>query len=135
MAQSEAVGRITVGEFTETFRMDLSFWSTNDYRRSWRNALQALEDNRTATSCLISSITDPETTNFVFCWPLYRSEEDVYVQNSVLFLDELDVRFEPEAPWHFVGPRCAIDEDGNRISEWSTGMAELRLFLESSREE
>ena len=134
-ASSEAVGRITVGEFAETFRMDLSFWSVSDYRRSWKRALQVLVDDEAAISCLISSITDPENSNFVFCWPLYRSGEDVYVQNSVVFLDELDSRFDPEEPWHFMRPRCAIDDDGNRISEWSTGMTELRLFLESGREE
>jgi hypothetical protein len=132
-APSEAVGRITVGEFAETFHMDLSFWNVSDYRRSWKRALQVLAGDETAVSCLISSITDPENSNFIFCWPLYRSGKDVYVQNSVIFLDELDGRFDPEQPWNFVGPRCAIDDDGNRISEWSTGMTELRRFLESDR--
>ncbi|MET7714369.1 hypothetical protein [Streptomyces sp. NPDC005407] len=134
-ASSEAVGRITVGEFAETFRMDLSFWSVSDYRRSWKRALQVLADDETAISCLISSITDPGNSNFVFCWPLYRSGEDVYVQNSVVFLDELEGGFDPEEPWHFVGPRCTIDDEGNRISEWSTGMTERRLFLESGKQE
>jgi hypothetical protein len=39
-ASSEAVGRITIGEFVETFRMDLSFWGVREYRASWKRALQ-----------------------------------------------------------------------------------------------
>ncbi|MEU0649506.1 hypothetical protein [Streptomyces umbrinus] len=104
-ASSEAVGRITVGEFAETFRMDLSFWSVSEYRRSWKRALQVLAGDEAASSCLISSITDPENSNFVLCWPLYRSGEDVYVRNSAVFRGELDSGFDPEEPWHFMCPR------------------------------
>jgi hypothetical protein len=84
-----------------------------------------------SVSCLIASITDPETSNFIFCWPLYRSGEDVYVQNSVVFLGELDREFDAEEPWNSVGPRRLIDDDGNQISEWPTKMADVRRFFES----
>lgn len=33
-SSSEAVGRVRVGDFMETFRMNLSFWSVDEYRRS-----------------------------------------------------------------------------------------------------
>ncbi|MEC4014770.1 hypothetical protein [Streptomyces sp. H27-D2] len=132
-APSEAVGRITVGEFTEGFPMNLSFWSASDYQRSWSHALQVLAEDENGVSCLIASITDPENTNFIFSWPLYRSREDVYVQNAIIFLDELDGRFNPEEPWKFVDPHCTINEDGDRISEWPTGMAEINRFLASEK--
>ncbi|MEC4016972.1 hypothetical protein [Streptomyces sp. H27-D2] len=80
---------------------------------------------------MTSSITGPENSNFIFCWPLYRSGEDVYVRNSIIFLDELDGRFDPEEPENFMGARHAVNEDGDRISEWSTGLAEISRFLES----
>ncbi|WP_405055938.1 hypothetical protein OG474_24715 [Kribbella sp. NBC_01505] len=130
----EAVGRITVGEFSETFRMSLRFWSVSDYRRSWRRGLRALVDDEHGTSCLMSSITDPENSNFLMCWPLFRSGEEVWVQNSMIFPEELDDAFDPEEPWKSVGPRCVVNEDGIRISEWATEIAEVRAFLELSGE-
>ncbi|MFC4496164.1 hypothetical protein ACFPA8_18730 [Streptomyces ovatisporus] len=130
-SRSQAVGRIKVGGFMETFLMELSFWSVNEYRRSWRRALTALEQAETTTSCLISSITDPVHSNFISCWPMYREVDAVYVQNSIIFLDELDEAFDPQEPWRYVQPRCSVDEDGNRVSEWVTSMSRVRLFRES----
>jgi hypothetical protein len=122
-------GRITVGAFADEFEASLTFWSADDYRASWRSALSVLAAAETATSCLVSSITDPATSNFVFCWPLYRDGDDVYVQSSLIFLDELPGEFDPARPWLFVQPRSTVDEDGNHISEWHTGMPAVRQFL------
>ncbi|MFE5935756.1 hypothetical protein ACFQ69_10260 [Streptomyces sp. NPDC056470] len=129
---SEAVGRIKVGEFTEKFLMDLSFWTVDDYRRSWDAALRKLEDAENSTSCLIASITDPAASNFISCWPMYRDGEVVYVQNSIIFLDELHEQFNPQEPWRYVEDRSTVDEDGNRISEWSTSTSQVRRFRESA---
>lgn len=116
-------------DFTEDFPMDLTYWSEDNYRDSWTAALHVLDEGRTATTCLISSITDPTNSNFIFCWPLYRDGEDVYVQNSLIFLDELTDEFLPGEPWRSVEPRTTVDEDGNKISEWRTSMDEVRAFL------
>lgn len=130
----EAVGRIRVGDFVESFPMNLSYWGTEDYVRSWRRALRILEESDTAVSCLVSSITEPETSNFVFCWPLYRQGDDVFVQNAVIFLEgagvdaDVEMPFRADAPWLSVRPRTVVDEDGNRVSEWRTEMAVIREF-------
>jgi hypothetical protein len=124
-----AVGRITVRGFEETFPMDLTYWGAEKYRASWVKALRVLERGDDATSCLISSITDPSTSNFVFCWPLYRSQDLVYVQNSIIFLEELDEDFDPDRPWRFVEPRSTVAEEGHEISEWQTTVDEVRDFL------
>lgn len=129
---SEAVGRIRVGGFTETFPMDLSFWTVDEYCRSWDGSLRKLDEIDNSTSCLIASITDPETSNFISCWPMYREGEEVYVQNSIIFLDELDEQFNPQEPWRYVEPRSSVDEDGNRISEWLTSTSQVRRFRESA---
>jgi hypothetical protein len=121
-------GRITVGAFTEEFEASLTFWTADDYRASWRAALSVLAGGETTVSCLVSSITDPATSNFVFCWPLYRDGDDVYVQSSLIFLDEISGKFDPARPWLFVQPRSTVDEDGNRISEWHTDIASIRQF-------
>ncbi|MGK9460652.1 hypothetical protein ACSLFT_11535 [Streptomyces sp. G6] len=128
----EALGCITVAEFQEQFPMSLSYWDVTAYEASWTQCLKVLvEGGNDATSCLLTSITDPANSNFAFCWPLYRSGGIVHVQNSIIFLDELAEEFEPEEPWRFVGPRATIDEDGQEISEWRTTVPAVERFLAS----
>ncbi|MGW3118505.1 hypothetical protein ACWDBW_15440 [Streptomyces sp. NPDC001107] len=109
--------------------MDLSYWSIGEYERSWRDSLHIIFDGEERDSCLISSITDPETSNFIFCWPLYRRRESVIIQNSIIFLDELERDFNPLEPWTSVRSRLTVDEDGNAISEWRTTVSAVREFL------
>ncbi|WP_226963066.1 hypothetical protein [Streptomyces mimosae] len=123
------MGVIRIGDFQEDFHASLSFWSADDYRRSWRSAFVALADDSAATSCLVTSITDPANSNFIFCWPLYRSGETVFVQNSLIFLEELTSPFDPAEPWHSVLPRETVSEEGRPISEWATTMSALGAFF------
>ncbi|AKJ10427.1 hypothetical protein ABB07_10465 [Streptomyces incarnatus] len=111
--------------------MDLTYWGVERYQASWVRALKVLEGADDAVSCLISSITDPANSNFVFCWPLYRSGSVVHIQNSIIFLEGIAEDFTPDEPWNFVEPRSMINEDGNEISEWQTNMDEVREFLRS----
>ncbi len=126
---TRAFGRIVIGDFTETFVVPLGFWGEADYRASWRRAFEVLEGAPRAVSCLMTSMTDPATSNFLVCWPMYREGEDVYVQNAIVLLDEIEGPFEPGAPWSSLEPRRWMDDDGNRISEWATSMGSLREFF------
>lgn len=83
-----AVGEIHLGEYREHFHAIVRFWSTQDYEASWTAALRRLLAGG-AVSCLVASLTDPQVTTFVTTWPLYRDDEEVFVQNRLLFLDEL----------------------------------------------
>jgi hypothetical protein len=124
-----ARGRITVEDFAETFRAPLGYWDESGYRRSWQQAFEVLNAGPHATSCLMTSMTDPGTSNLLICWPAYRAGEDVYLQNALIFLSESRATFDPAAPWDFVEPRRATDEDANNISEWATSMDSLRRFF------
>jgi hypothetical protein len=127
---AEASGRITIGDFTETFVVPLGFWDESDYRRSWRRAFEVLDDAADSTSCLMTSVTDPRESDFIVCWPMYRAGEVVYIQNAMIFLDETGAEdFDPAVPWRFVSPRQETDEDGNKVSEWITSMGSLREFF------
>jgi CdiI N-terminal domain len=126
---AEAFGTITIDDFSETFVVPLGFWGESDYRRSWRRAFEVLEADPRAVSCLMTSMTDPRNSNFLVCWPMYRSGEDVFVQNALIFLDETGEGFDPESPWGLVSPRQPIDEDGNKVSEWITSMDSVKEFF------
>ncbi|MEU0336965.1 hypothetical protein [Streptomyces sp. NPDC006193] len=110
--------------------MDLTYWDVGQYQTSWNRSLRVLERGDDATSCLISSITDPAKSNFIFCWPLYRAGEIVHIQNSIIFLEELAEDFNPAEPWRFVEPRSTVDEEGHVISEWQTTISAIRRFGE-----
>ena len=132
-AGAAAVGRITVRDFEEDFRMDLAYWNVEQYQASWIRALEVLGSADDAVACLVSSITDPVNSNFIFCWPLYRSGHAVHVQNSIILLDEIEEDFDPHEPWRHVEPRATVDEDGHEISEWETTVGEVGEFLRSLR--
>lgn len=48
---AEGSGRISIGDFTEAFRVPLGFWHESGYRRSWRRAFEVLNADPGATSC------------------------------------------------------------------------------------
>jgi CdiI N-terminal domain len=125
---AEAFGRIVIGDFRETFVVPLGLWGESDYRASWR-AFEVLEGDPRAVACLMTSMTDPVASNFLICWPVYREGADVYVQNAIVLLDEIEGPFDPWVPWGSPEPRRGMDEDGNRISEWATSMGSLREFF------
>ncbi|MES9524792.1 hypothetical protein [Streptomyces capoamus] len=108
--------------------MDLTYWDVEQYQASWAGALRVLERGDYATSCLIASITDPADSNFIFCWPLYRSGETVYIQNSIIFLEDHAEDFNPAEPWRYVRPRSTVDEEGHEISQWQTTISQIRRF-------
>lgn len=127
------IGRITIDSFTETFEMSLGLWSEADYRESWLHAFKILSERDHSTSCLMTSMTDPATGDFLMCWPLYRNGEVVHVQNSLILLDELESPFDVAEPWASVRPRETVNEDGQEISEWQTSMEALARFFEPAR--
>lgn len=125
-----AVGKLRLGKDDEYFESVLGFWAAYDYEHSWSVGLDRLLAGE-STSCLATSITNPSSANFVEVWPLYREGNDVYVQNCLIFLDQLSHEFDPDAPWDSVGPRSVVDEDGQAISEWKVNLSDIREFLES----
>jgi hypothetical protein len=42
---------------------------------------------------------DPSVANFIVWWPMYRVDETVFIQNQLLFLDQLASSFNEDAPF------------------------------------
>lgn len=125
-----AIGKLRLGEDDEYFESVLGFWGAADYEQSWSDGLRRILAGK-STSCLATSVTNPSSANFVEVWPLYREGSDVYVQNSLIFLDQLSHEFDPDAPWESVAPRSVVDEDGQTISEWRVSLDDIREYLET----
>jgi hypothetical protein len=126
-----AIGKLRLRDHDEYFESVLGFWGADDYERSWSVGLRRVLAGET-TSCLATSVTNPPTANFVEVWPLYREGNDVYVQNCLIFLDQLSHEFDADAPWESVSPRETVDEDGQVISEWKVNLTDIREFLRTT---
>jgi hypothetical protein len=125
-------GRIQIGSFEEMFEMSFEHWSPTHYERQWRDGADRLIKNE-LTSCLLASVTRPAGANFFFWWPMYRVEDNIYIQNQVLFSDQLDEPFDLSDPYRFIRARETVTEAGGPISEWQTTIDHISSWLSSDR--
>lgn len=118
---------IIIDEFSEMMNIPVTYWNICDYKRAWLRSLkEGLANKNHAT--LAVSMYEPEHTNFLFTWVLYFEEEKVFVQNKILFLDE-HPDFTVDKINYFIEPRITHNEDGMKISEWSTDLKSVLAFL------
>jgi hypothetical protein len=123
-----AIGRIQLGEHTETFEAFVGYWPIERYRQSWIAELRRLTGDADS-ACLLTSVWGkPEEANFAQAWTLYRFGEVVRVQENLILFDQLDHDFDPDEPWKSI-PSYAEFEDGERISEWRISLADIEEFL------
>ncbi|WP_315710641.1 hypothetical protein [Brenneria uluponensis] len=117
---------IIIDSFTEPVHIPLSYWNFDDYKQSWLMSLkEGIHSKKHAA--LAVSMYEPDHTNFIFVWVVYFSDNEVFVQNSILFLDECP-GFTPKNINNFIEPRTTHNEDGMKISEWHTDLKSILDF-------
>ena len=121
------LGAITIGSYVERFVAATEYWDITRYRYHWHEAITRILQG-SVKSALITSMYDPAVANFIYWWPMYRLGQIVQFQNHILFLNELE-QFDPNDPFHFVPERITINDDGEKISEWSASIEDLERFL------
>ena len=125
-------GRIRIGQFEEVFESSLEYWAPDQYETQWYSAVSRVLDKR-RDACLITSVTDPKTANFLFWWPIYVCGDLAIIQNQVLFLERFRKDFELDKAYQYLEPRESVSEDGEPISEWSVSLSELKSWRDSAR--
>ena len=111
-------GVIKIDGFEEAFESALSYWSQAQYEANWLQASVTISRGKSA--CFITSITNPEHSNFVRTWACYPINGKLVFQECILFLDELEPPFNINSPHLNVQPYESLSEDGEQISEWVT---------------
>jgi hypothetical protein len=111
-------GVIKIDGFEEAFESELSYWSQAQYEAHWHQAKETISTGNSA--CFITSITNPEHSNFIRTWACYPINGKLVFQECVLFLDELEPPFNANKPHLNVLPYESLTEDGEQISEWVT---------------
>ena len=122
------VGEIEINGEVESFFSPISYWSRSDYYKSW---VASLEDawRRTRPAVFIVSMRDPECAQFMFSWVAYFEGEDVYLQNKIIFNNDLMGKFCIKKINDHFGPRAMCNEDGQRISEWHITKMDITNFF------
>ncbi|WP_145577550.1 hypothetical protein [Yersinia alsatica] len=121
--------KIIIDEFEESLRLPLSYWSANDYKNFW---IKSLEEGISSKkhAALAVSMYEPEQSNFIFTWVIYFENDKIFLQNNILFLNEIQ-GFMPDRINDFIDIRTTHNEDGRKISEWSTDFKSVIDFYNS----
>lgn len=123
------MGLLTIGDYREGFAACLYRWNKKDYESQWREATRNLLEGRDRAALIVEYVGH-EAWKLEW-WPMYRVGETVFLQNHLLFFDQLARPFSIDDPYSSLKDRETVDEDGNRISEWSVNFSEIESFARS----
>jgi hypothetical protein len=116
---------ITIGSFKESFLSPLVYWSVDSYEKHWKENIRKFIFSKMDCTFLITEMYDPKYANFIRWWILYRNGEDVIFQEQVLFLEDVEGEFCLSSAHKLILPYQSINEDGEKISEWSIKISSL----------
>jgi hypothetical protein len=117
---------ITIGEFKEGMLIPVDYWSIKQYYASWLSSLKkGIYGKNNAT--LVVSMYSPKVANFLFSWVLYFRQENIIVQNKIIFLDEIK-NFSIDKINEYTSEYEAYSE-GEKVSEWYTTIDEIKEFM------
>lgn len=121
-------GRKTLGDFREEFLAHLDYWTPKQYEAQWRDAVLGIVSGK-SVDALITDMHDLRTAHHLVSWPMYREGDRVFVQNRLLFLNDLGRPQQLEDLIPRIGNRRTINDEGAQISEWDVGVSDLLAFL------
>lgn len=122
-----ARGLLSIGDWSEGFHSSLYLWTKSDYERQWRQAIRELLSGA-AKAALITEFLTPDVSSHLVWWPMYRKDETIYIQNHLLFFEDLTKPSSPDSPLSSLRDREITSKDGDLISEWTLPVSELFLF-------
>lgn len=104
-----------VGATRLHFRIDLRHWRVADYQRQWRDGIARLASG--ASSALVSRYSGIRGATHSI-WSLWRADGHVYVQPQCVLAAEVEMPFDPVAPYAHVGVRIPVSENELPLLEW-----------------
>jgi hypothetical protein len=121
-------GKIRIGDFEERFVMPLDWWNTDDYERQWQEGLQRIQV--ADKSCLVTYVVNPINGPFIDWWILYREQNNIIIQNQLLFGKKFEKKiaglpFTLETCYRFIEPRDALYDKKHGIALWTLNVSDL----------
>lgn len=122
-----ARGILMLGAAREYFLASLYHWSKKDYEKQWHHAIKTLLDGRNKAA-LITTYGSPEVATHLEWWPMYVRDCTVFIQDHLLFYDQLAEPFSVQNAFSFLRDRQTTNEHGKKISEWKVELFEVEAF-------
>ncbi len=110
-SNNERLGTIAVGDFSERFACSFPKEEVEQLESLWKSQLGRLLEGEKS----VALVHDPR-----FAWVIYRDGSECFVQQ--VFSENGDFS-------EHLTKRVTVNEDGERISEWSTTIDEISRFV------
>jgi hypothetical protein len=123
-----APGLLILVNVLEGFSANLAIWDKKVYEAHWRRELKSLLDGSSKVALVVCH-DDPAASSNLEIWPVYRDGEWARFQNHLPFYESFPPEFTVAEVSEFLKDREVVDEDGNRISEWSVALRDIEMFL------
>lgn len=130
---TKVLAEISIGEYTESFRLIVSRWRPEDYVCQWEGAARALAECRVDCCIFVTDIQPPAQSSSLGYWVLFREGDRVVAQERFLrHVPQVDL-FDPEAVAPAIPPRFQGSlAEQREVSEWTASMSDIRRFVLSS---
>lgn len=120
----DAAGEIVIGDFRAVFTSDLSFWSAEEYRESWRRGAAAVLER--GFGRFLASIGAPG--EMYDTWPCWRRGDEVILIHSIL-LSSISREFaQPEDAESYGPDRPEIDPGSDALKIHTCSLADIADF-------
>ncbi len=135
-------GKITIGEFTETFVMAIDTWNLEEYAQQWKEGLERIQTN--STSCLVVDIRNLRKHPAIELWALYKVGSTVFISRKIRWGKIFKTVAAGKKPYYFetcyqfVEPRTtnekgnAINAEGYELIEHKVDIQEISKFQHTS---
>lgn len=123
-------GSITINDFNEEFFSPIEFWDKDKYLKNWYGELNKLI-NGFPCAKLITKIYNIDYMDYFQTWILYKVDDTIYIQEQLFFLEDLPKPFSLEDFYLQELERETQNEDGEKISEWKTNIADIKEYLQN----
>jgi hypothetical protein len=135
-------GKITINDFSKRFVMPLNSWTVEQYKQQWKEGIERLKTHN--NSCLVTTIQNLDKNPLIEMWTLHKEGNVIFIHHQLvnrMIAKELNLpisinEFNSKTCYQFINERISnsenkgINEDGEEISEWRTGLNEvLQLVL------
>ena len=128
MSWRHALGRITLGDFAESFEADLESWSATMYERHWTATARRLLEG--ADRVLFVTSYRGLGALYHFGWPAWRDGSRVILRSWLILTEELGGSFDPIEGDHHVRDRGVRRRHDDPFPEWEVELDDLRAFVE-----
>lgn len=99
--------------------------------KQWQEGLDRLLQGE-SKSAIVAEMYQPELANYINWWVFYQVNSVVYIQNKLLFIENLGCDFLESDLYAYIPERETETDEGDHISEWAVELHDIASFRQES---